>query len=595
MKTRLGKLFDSFRFQRIRSRVLLGMIVISVPALFLLGYVSFNTAKDTLMETNTRTNQDHLKTSSEVAELLFQNIENLNQAIVFDEGTRDELRLSNQISDRGLYDLPQKIRSRMQRVMNNNFIDSSYVDSVCLLNLNMEAYCLGRSDDAGKYEGSDKLAVIPSEEWYRTASDAQGRVVFLGSNVLENNPNSFSSVKLFRDAVNLEGKPIGMLIVNISSSIFDRIFIGAKSYGGTYLAIDSSVTPVRIIYPGQSELTPTLEQGDLTSIFAQLENQGYLNSKYVNETTEWTFLHAIKANMLLRQSNQIGVFTATIAFLIALGAILLSYFISGGITRPLLKLKKMMVDWTKGAREFDEISGKDEVSVIGSTFRRMAFENDELNHRLIESKLKEREAELRVLQAQINPHFLYNTLDSIYWMAMLQKHKNIAQMAISLSKSFKLSLNNGRETILVYKEFMHIEHYLTIQNIRYNERFTFHQNVDDSIMRIEMLKLLLQPLVENAITHGLEPQIGEGTVSLTGKRDGEFLVFVVEDDGVGMEDLSVIEKGFGMRNVKERLTLYYGPSSSFDIMSEKGKGTKVTLRFRPYEKEWQPDAESRVI
>lgn len=595
MKLRIEKFYEAFRFQRIRSRVLFAMILISVPPLFLLGYVSFNTAKDTLMESNTQTNQDHLRTSNEVAELIFHNIANLNQAIVLDEGIRDELRTSNKISSGEQYGQSQTIRNRMQRVLNNNFIDFRYVDSVCLLNLNMKAYCLGRSDDAGKYEGADKQTVIPREKWYQTASEAQGKVVFFGSNVLENSPKSFSSVKLFRDAIDVDGEQIGLLIVNISSSIFDRIFSGARSFGGTYLAIDSSVTPIQIIYPGQSPLTPNLEPGDLNSTFKQLRSQGYLLSTYQNDTTQWIFLHAVKTNMLLRDSNRIGVFTAMFAFLIALGAILLSYYISGGITRPLLRLKKMMMDWTIGVREFPENSGRDEVSVIGSTFKRVAFENEELNNKLIESKLKEREAELRVLQAQINPHFLYNTLDSIYWMALLQKHKKIAQMAISLSKSFKLSLNNGKETILLYKELMHIEHYLVIQNIRYNERFTFCLEVEDSIKRIEILKLLLQPLVENAITHGLEPRVGPGKVSLTGRREGEFLVFIVEDDGVGMEDLSFIEKGFGLRNVRERLNLYYGHSASFDIMSEKGKGTKVMLRFRPYKKEWTPDVESRSI
>lgn len=224
MRSFTSKLLSLFKFQRIRSRVLFAMIVISVPPLFLLGFVSFNTAKDSLMKTNTKTNEDHLMTSSEVADMLFKNIINLNQAMVMDEAIRNDLRSSISISDEEQNVLRRTIQSRIQKVMNNNFLDSRYVDSVCLYNMNFDAYCIGRTDDAGQYEGVDKKQVIPDEEWYQMADEAKGRVVFLGRVVLENNDHSFSSVKLYRDAGSIEGRPIGVLIVNISSSVFDRVF-----------------------------------------------------------------------------------------------------------------------------------------------------------------------------------------------------------------------------------------------------------------------------------------------------------------------------------------------------------------------------------
>jgi two-component system sensor histidine kinase YesM len=263
-------------------------------------------------------------------------------------------------------------------------------------------------------------------------------------------------------------------------------------------------------------------------------------------------------------------------------ALAFSYFISGTITRPLLRLKKMMLDWTLGARKFPDSFDKDEVGVIGETFRRIIFENDELNAKLIRSELNEKEAELRALQSQIKPHFLYNTLDSIYWMAILNDNNQVAQMAESLSESFKLSLNKGKETILVFNELRHIEHYLRIQNIRFNNRFLYIQEVDETILGMEIMKLLLQPLVENAIYHGLEPRIGEGIITLTGVRDGQHLVFTVEDNGVGMDDLSRMEQGYGLRNVKDRLRLYYGECSSLNITSRPGEGTRVELSFKPY-------------
>ena len=229
--------------------------------------------------------------------------------------------------------------------------------------------------------------------------------------------------------------------------------------------------------------------------------------------------------------------------------------------------------WWGGA----EVKKKDEITVIGETFKRAMTENKELNEQLVRSQLKERESELKVLQAQIKPHFLYNTLDSIYWMAVLEGNENIAKMASSLAETFKLSLSKGKDSIPISEELSHIQHYMTIQNIRYQDKFKYIQQVDESLMDKHMLKLLLQPLVENAVYHGLELKVGPGTIWLTGKREGNEIVFTVEDDGVGIADMEETKKGFGLQNVSDRLSLFYGALSSLTITSN--KGTKVEIRF----------------
>jgi len=563
-----------FRFKRIRSRVVVAMIALSVPPLFLLGYLSYNIARDTLLETNTKTNADHLRTSSEVADLLFRNITNLSRAIVLNGNFRDGLADSMDRSGQEQSALRMRMQAEMQKLINNNFVDSRHIESICLYNLNYDAFCLGRTDDAGVYEGPNKQAAIREEQWHRAVTQAQGRVLFFSRNVLGDSEKSFSTVKLYRDPLSRYGDPIGLVVINISKSIFGAVFSGTDG-GGEFLAVDGA----DIVYPLQF---PFPAAKDRETFIAELEEKGYLVSRYRNETTRWTFLHLSETEALLKQSNQIGTVTALIASSIALVAILLSFFISGTITRPLLRLKKMMAEWRRGARDFEETFQEDEVGEIGETFKRMASENVELNERLVHSELKEREAELRALQAQIKPHFLYNTLDSIYWMATLNKNpKDIAKMAIALSESFKLSLNKGQETIPVFKELKHVEHYMTIQNIRYNYRFTYIQEVDESIMGVGILKLLLQPLVENAIYHGLEPKAGPGTVRIAGAQEGDMIVFAVEDDGVGIEDLAKTEQGYGLRNVRERLKLYYGASGSIAISSKVGSGTKIVLRLRP--------------
>ncbi|MCZ8518279.1 MULTISPECIES: sensor histidine kinase [Paenibacillus] len=588
MKSGLRSLIDHIRFRKLRRRFLAAMLLVSLPPLFILGYLSFNSAKDALMETNTQTIVEHLETSSEVADLLFRNIVNLNRAIVVNDEIRQELIESGTRPNYEQTDMKESSANRLQKVISHNLFDTRFVSSICLMNMDFKIFCSGRSDDAGIYEQGGKPELIRQSPWFRSAERAQGGVVFLGYDVFGEAKNTFSTVKLFRDAQSPSGEPIGYLIVNVSNSIFGKVFNATNEFGG-FMALAPAQDQVHAVFnnalpPGEFPPLP-----DMNAALGVLKENGYLVSRYENQTTSWTFLHLIRTEELLRKSDRIGLYTTLIASCMALIAIIMSILISGSITRPLLQIKKMMLEWTIGTRScLAETFDNDEVGAIGETFKRVASENKELAERIVQSELKEREAELRALQAQIKPHFLYNTLDSIYWMAVLQKNHDIAQMAVSLSESFKLSLNKGQEMIPVYKELKHIEHYMTIQNLRYANRFHYTVEVDRSVMGMEVMKLLLQPLVENAIYHGLEPKLGEGGIRLTGIQDGDYLLFTVEDDGVGMADIGVTEQGYGLRNVRERLQLSYGPSSSLTVLSKVNEGTRIEIRFRPSQTRFKP-------
>jgi len=205
--------------------------------------------------------------------------------------------------------------------------------------------------------------------------------------------------------------------------------------------------------------------------------------------------------------------------------------------------------------------------------------NLELREHLLSSQLKEREAELLLLQSQINPHFLYNTLDSLYCMAVIHDADDMADMVDALSKTFRLSLNNGNKLILVKDELEHVKSYMKVQNYRFGEKYSLCIHMGEQVENCYVLKFILQPFVENAMYHGLEPKMGKGTILVTGKKQEQDLIFTVEDDGVGISDLSLLEHGYGVRNVRERIQLYYGDGYGLQFESSPGQGTKVTIKI----------------
>jgi two-component system sensor histidine kinase YesM len=206
---------------------------------------------------------------------------------------------------------------------------------------------------------------------------------------------------------------------------------------------------------------------------------------------------------------------------------------------------------------------------------------------------------MRALQAQITPHFLYNTMDSIVWLAEGRRNEEVISITRAFSDFFRISLNRGREWVQVQEEFKHIENYLTIQKIRYRDILDYSVEYEKEMEQKIVLKLLLQPLVENALYHGIKNKRGRGTITVRGRQDGEYLCFTVEDNGIGMteEQLASVKEQlvklpefqtpeasgiYGLYNVAKRLELYYNRTGLLDISSVYREGSKVTLLIPEY-------------
>jgi len=231
--------------------------------------------------------------------------------------------------------------------------------------------------------------------------------------------------------------------------------------------------------------------------------------------------------------------------------------------------------------------GNDEISLVSKSFNKMSRKLNELINEVYIVQLKQKEAELKVLHEQINPHFLYNTLNTIYWVCQLEKAPESAKLVQALSKLFRLSLNSGNEITTVEKEIEHLKYYILIQKKRFEDLIQFNIEVDEKLLNCNIVKLILQPLVENAIQHGIERKGSEGSITVRIYQEQDDLIYEVEDDGIGADVNELYEllhkvqdgnRGFGLKSVNDRIILHYGADYGLKFFSETTKGLRVVVR-----------------
>ncbi|MFF2445535.1 sensor histidine kinase [Neobacillus sp. NPDC058068] len=325
-------------------------------------------------------------------------------------------------------------------------------------------------------------------------------------------------------------------------------------------------------------------------------NMKYLLFKQYNPKIKWYVAEYFEVDKFYKPVNEIKLIAWLITITSVIVCILAAMVISHRLSRPIKKLQQVMINVKNGNldQKFN-VKSKDEIGELGRGFNEMIVQINKLIKSVSKEEKLKKAAEITALQLQINPHFLYNTLESINSLARIKKEYEISHLIVLLGRLLRLSISSFEEKIPINQEVMYIESYLEIQKVRMRDPLEYSILLDEEIKDCLTVKLILQPIVENAIIHGIDPLRTAGQVNIEGKLLDDFIVFTVKDNGKGInpeqleqirdrlknksEDLSKYRKKIGLYNVQTRILSHYGETFGISIESKINKGTTVTIKI----------------
>ena len=420
--------------------------------------------------------------------------------------------------------------------------------------------------------------------------------------LFDRNENSYSWVISLSRAVEVtdEGKATqALLLINLNYMYFEEIFSNVNLGNGGYVYLTNDRGDI-IWHPKQNEIysgrfkednkyAATLKDGITVenlrgkNITLNVRTIGY---------TGWKLVGVTPSAALGVDGIKFRFFVLFVADLFLFLLAMINAFISDKISNPIKRLDGSVREIESGNLDVEIVpSGSYEVEHLGKSIKNMLGRIKVLMSDLVDEHNAKRKSEFDTLQSQINPHFLYNTLDIIVWMIENENSDKAVNIVTALAKFFRISLSKGKNIITVKDEVEHVRNYLMIQNMRFKNRFEYSIDVDEEVLSYSSLKLMLQPLVENAIYHGMEFMDGDGEIDVKVFKEDDSLYFTITDNGLGMsEDMVEIllskdfvpskkGSGIGVKNVNERIKLYFGSEYGLKVESEPDEGTKITIHL----------------
>lgn len=504
------------------------------------------------------------------------------------------------LSSRHPYDMTEII-SEMSVI--DRLLENYSVTSITQTLLVPRIYILNRPEYL-MYSFSNKvsdISVIEKEKWYRDLP-RKTRYAVVGLDKVTVSSKTIDTIKIAKRLYGLDDMNIqfgGVLTMDLDIDYFNKILNSSKPTAGSStfvidhnqsILLGSDISDLGRNVSGEEYMRKITESSlKQSSSFIEKTNQdGILVSYRKIAPLDWTIVSLTPMSELNRELVTFNRVILFVILLCSILAILMALVLSDNISYPIRKLVKSMGKVQNGNFDISlEYKRNDEFAYLFNTYKKMVHDIKELINKLYISEVNKKEAELKSLQAQINPHFLYNTLDSVNWMALELGAANISTMVTSLSNFFRYSLSKGKNIIPLGDEKNQVESYLKIQKIRFQEKLDYTIDFPSDIHGYLTVKLILQPLVENSILHGINKRRGKGIITITGEKLDSLIVVKISDNGVGadVEELNSIleDRGsstsFAIKNVNDRIKHSFGNEYGIRFYANEEAGITVTVTF----------------
>ena len=573
------------KFSSIQSVIFATVAVLVLSAVVIVTGVSMKFTNTSIFENSSEYTHTIIQQMNQNIDSYIDYMENIAYLISSNEDVQDYL-FDEKIDNEGRY----RILNQLQTILDSR----SDIRNVGIISKN------GRMliNDGSKSVNQD--LDLNTQEWYATALEKPNGPILTSSHVQHiisgERPWVITLSRGIRDRSG-SGEKEGVFFIDLNysaiSELCDQSTVGTKGYA---FILDAKGNIV--YHPQQQQLYNELQTENISLIMDTDEdtvltgtgNDGKLYSISRSEKTGWTVVDCTNVKELLSKSRQAQSVYVLTAIILVIVALLFSRFMARSITLPIQKLRDSMKKVQEGDFSVSDVvvDSKNEIGSLTKSFDVMTHRIHELMEQNVHEQEEKRKSELKALQSQINPHFLYNTLDSIIWMAEGKKNEEVVLMTASLARLIRQSISNEDEVVPIANEVEYARGYLTIQKMRYKDKLEFQIEVDSSILYIPLIKLVLQPIIENAIYHGLKYKESKGLLIVKGfMKDGNAVLQVI-DDGVGMDEETLAHiydkhkvnyhsNGVGVYNVQKRLKLYYGEDYGITYTSELGKGTTATI------------------
>lgn len=566
-------------FKKIQIQISMNALVAGLLAVLLVGFILFYSMSHIVLQQSIKSTEMAIGKSGDYIDLYIERLKAVTKMISEDSRTIFYLE--------GKRDTALCSQNDMMNMIRTTINTDPYIKSIIIVGKNGEV--ISNEKALSMSMSRDMM----DEEWYVEAINS-GSMPHLTSARMQ----KFSMdkeewvISMSREITNDQGENLGVMVLDVHYQVIED-YLDSLDLGSTGCAFILNDNGEVVYHKNPAYFSDPKLQKELNDI--RDTAMGYdagtrrLIEPYQLKNANWTLIGISSLDELAGVKRQLIETVIIVGIIISIVVIGSGTYFAGKITNPIKQLEQAMMDIENGLKEVDiREDGTYEVNALAHQFNRMISRIRELMKEVTIKEKNIREYELKVLHSQINPHFLYNTLDTIVWMAEFNDSEKVIAITKALASFFRLSLSGGNELTTMKNEFEHVKMYLFIQKERYGNQLTYKLEYDSNLEEIMIPKIMLQPMVENAIYHGIRGMEKPGHIKVTAKKEEGKIIFTVEDNGVGFKvdpsretQIESIEKvklgGVGIKNVDQRIKIYYGDEYGIDIESELGKGTTVRM------------------